>query len=211
MHRIDGPAAAPGGHFTEGDPNVGTPATVVTSDWANAVQEEIASVVEGAGQALAKPNNAQLFAAIQKLVAAATPAGAVLSFARSTAPSGWYVADGSLQSRVVDAALFAAIGTTFGVGDGSTTFALPDLRGEVIRGWDAGRGVDAGRAFGSFQADQIKSHSHDLPADGVGSIDTQSLTSSANADEGMSSIQTGLTGGTENRVRNVALLTCIKR
>lgn len=42
MHRIDGPAAAPGGHFTDGDPNTGVPATIVSQAWAEAVQEELA-------------------------------------------------------------------------------------------------------------------------------------------------------------------------
>lgn len=210
MHRIDGPAAAPGGHFTEGDPNVGTPATVVTDDWANAVQEEICNVIEGAGQALAKPNNAQLLAAIQQLVSAATPAGAVMAFARSTAPAGWYIADGSPKNRIADAALFAAIGTVFGAGDGSTTFNLPELRAEHIRGWDAGRGIDIGRVFGSFQADDIKAHTHTLPSDSLDNTGNGYVADSVGGGIARTAV-TGSTGATENRVRTVALLICIKR
>ena len=56
-------------------------------------------------------------------------------------------------SRTTYADLFAACGTAYGAGDGSTTFALPDLRGEFIRGFDDGRGVDSGRVFGSAQSD----------------------------------------------------------
>lgn len=82
----------------------------------------------------------------------AAPAGQVAAFAMQAAPSGWLKANGALVSRTAYAALFAAIGTTFGAGDGSTTFALPDLRGEFLRGWDDGRGVDTGRVFGSAQA-----------------------------------------------------------
>lgn len=89
-----------------------------------------------------------------------TQAGEVAFFARNTAPTGYLKANGAAVSRTAYATLFAAIGTTFGAGDGSTTFNLPDLRGEFIRGWDDGRGVDSGRAFGSYQTDEIKSHKH---------------------------------------------------
>lgn len=59
---------------------------------------------------------------------------------------------GASMRRAAYASLFAAIGTTYGAGDGATTFALPDLRGEFVRGFDDGRGVDVGRSFGSSQA-----------------------------------------------------------
>lgn len=84
------------------------------------------------------------------------PSGAVMTFAMNTAPTGWLKANGAAVSRTTYAALFSAIGTTFGVGNGSTTFNLPDLRGEFMRGWDDGRGVDSGRAFGSAQLDQMQ-------------------------------------------------------
>ena len=54
MHRIDGPGALPGGSFTEGDPTLGTPSTIVTDDWANAVQDELVNAILGAGIALSK-------------------------------------------------------------------------------------------------------------------------------------------------------------
>lgn len=79
------------------------------------------------------------------------PPGLVASFARNTAPTGWLKANGAAVSRTTYATLFAAIGTTFGVGDGFTTFNLPDMRGEFVRGWDDARGVDASRVFGSTQ------------------------------------------------------------
>lgn len=66
-------------------------------------------------------------------------------------PEGWLQANGQQISRVDYPELFAAIGTTYGEGDGVSTFALPDLRGEFVRGFDDGRGVDAGRRFGSVQ------------------------------------------------------------
>ncbi|MFG6462247.1 tail fiber protein [Roseateles sp. DXS20W] len=159
MHRIDGPAAAPGGQFTEGDPGVGTPATVVTDDWLNAVQEEIASVVEATGVALAKPNNAQLLAAIRTLVAAALPPGAIQAFAVSVVPEGWLECNGGTFAAAAHPALAAALGTTWGAAPAGQ-IRLPDLRGEFLRGWDNGRGVDVGRALASSQADQIERHKH---------------------------------------------------
>jgi len=87
---------------------------------------------------------------------AAVPTGAVFHFAAITAPSGYLEADGAAVSRSTYSALFSITGTAFGVGDGSSTFNLPDLRGEFIRGWDNGRGIDASRAFGSFQDQQTR-------------------------------------------------------
>ena len=82
----------------------------------------------------------------------AAPVGSVYTFAGATVPTGWLKCNGALLSRTTYASLFAVIGTTYGAGDGSTTFALPDLRGEFVRGVDDGRGVDAGRTLGSAQA-----------------------------------------------------------
>lgn len=207
MHRIDGPAAAPGGLFTEGDPNVGTPATVVTDDWLNAVQEEISGVVEASGAALAKPDNTQLLAAIKALLDVAVPPGQIAPFAFQAVPAGWSVCDGGALSRTAEARLFAKIGTTFGAGDGSTTFNKPDLRGEVIRGWDAGRGVDVDRAFGSWQADQIKAHTH---ATKRGQAPTNTSLGGVGFDNPADDGLTGSTGGNETRMRNVAALYCIR-
>jgi microcystin-dependent protein len=88
------------------------------------------------------------------------PPGAVMAFAQITAPTGWLKANGALISRATFAALFASIGTTFGAGNGSTTFGLPDMRGEFVRGWDDGRGVDSGRGFGSAQGGSNANHTH---------------------------------------------------
>jgi len=100
----------------------------------------------------------QLDAAISAI--SAVPSGSVTAFAGSSVPAGWLECDGSAVSRTTYAALFAAVGTTYGVGDGSTTFNLPQLRGEFIRGWDNGRGIDSGRARGSAQLDAFQGHEH---------------------------------------------------
>lgn len=137
------------------------------------------------------------------------PAGAVLHFAMITPPSGWLFCNGSAVSRSQYLKLFEAIGTIFGTGDGSTTFNLPDLRGEFIRGWDNNRGIDAARAFGTLQEDEFKSHNHSSLANGSanhGGHDVGFWVNSANY--GLTT--TGLTGGAETRPRNIALLPCIK-
>ena len=91
---------------------------------------------------------------------AGVPAGTVIYTARSTAPTGYLKANGAAVSRTTYSDLFSAIGTTYGSGDGSTTFNLPDLRGEFVRGVDDGRGVDTGRTLGSTQGSANLSHTH---------------------------------------------------
>lgn len=73
------------------------------------------------------------------------PPGSVITTAATSAPSGWLLCSGAAVSRTTYAALFAVIGTTYGAGDGSTTFNLPDLRGRVAAGLDNMGGTDAGR------------------------------------------------------------------
>ncbi len=91
----------------------------------------------------------------------AVPSGTVHLFATTTAPTGYLECDGSAVSRTTYADLFAIIGTTWGAGNGSSTFNLPDLRGEFVRGWDNGKGTDGqGRSFASSQTDSNKEHNH---------------------------------------------------
>jgi microcystin-dependent protein len=152
------------------------------------------------------------------------PPGSVVFVAQNTPPTGWLKANGAEVSRTVYSALFAAINTTFGAGDGSTTFTLPDLRGEFPRGWDDSRGIDSGRAFGSAQADAMQGHYHNFfssnASDG-GSGSGERWESSGTYTRNISSrggIGAPLTDGTngtprtaaETRSRNVALLACIK-
>ena len=75
----------------------------------------------------------------------AVPLGSVTAFAGSAAPAGWQLCYGQAISRTQYAGLFAVTSTTYGVGDGSTTFNLPDLRGRAIAGIDNMGGTDAGR------------------------------------------------------------------
>lgn len=88
------------------------------------------------------------------------PAGAIQYFAMMAIPAGWLEANGAAVSRTTYANLFATIGTTYGAGNGTTTFNLPDLRGTFIRGFDNGRSLDPGRVFGSTQAADNAPHTH---------------------------------------------------
>lgn len=129
-------------------------------------------------------------------------------------PAGWLLCDGSIVSRDTYAALFTAIGTTYGAGNGSTTFQLPDLRGEFLRGLDAGRGVDAGRVLGSAQGDMLKAHVHAVnlqQLNSSGTTDWGKLATGNQESEGtIPNINTESAGGAETRPRNVAFYIIIK-
>ena len=145
------------------------------------------------------------------------PTGAIAYFAHATVPFGWLKANGAAVSRTVYANLFALIGTTYGAGDGRTTFNLPDLRGEFIRSWDDGRAIDRNRALGSWQGDELKSHRHISyfgetpnsysPPEGYAGT---GVGSSGGVDNDNAYPYTSYTGGIETRPRNIALLACIK-
>ena len=138
--------------------------------------------------------------------------GEVAFFARSTPPSGWLKANGAAVSRTTYAALFDAIGTTFGVGDGRTTFNLPDLRGEFIRGLDDGRNIDGGRGLGTVQVDAIKTHTITVPNSGFeGRVQgSWFYAESGNGNNNQRENTITYNGENETRPRNVALLACIK-
>jgi microcystin-dependent protein len=82
---------------------------------------------------------------VQTAIGASVPSGVVSPYAGSTAPSGWLLCSGDAVSRSTYAALFAIVGTTYGVGDGSTTFNIPDLRGRAVAGVDNMGGTAANR------------------------------------------------------------------
>lgn len=137
--------------------------------------------------------------------------GMIAWTARNTAPPGYLKANGGAVSRTAYAGLFAAIGTAYGAGDGANTFNLPDLRGEFLRGWDDGRGVDVGRVLGSLQLDALRDHVHSyqgyLALYGAAAGSSPGLYAVASpAARDTSSFG----GGTETRPRNVAALACIK-
>jgi microcystin-dependent protein len=137
------------------------------------------------------------------------PAGAVMAFAMNSAPSGWLAADGTAVSRSTYARLFAAVGTTHGVGNGSTTFNLPDLRGYFVRGSGTNSDGTAAGTFGVKQADDLKSHTHTYSDAGVSQTGLAGGPTPF-ANTGTTSRTTDATGGTETRPANIAMLYCIK-
>ena len=164
-------------------------------------------------------------------IANGVPAGSVFSYATTTPPSGYLECNGAAVSRSTYASSFSAISTTWGVGDGSSTFNLPDLRGQFVRGWDNSAGVDSGRSFASSQSDQNKQHTHSVtdpghqhntsitnhkvfPGSGSTSISYGGAGSYPATTFTMDNATTGISlanqGGTEVRVKNYALMYVIK-
>jgi microcystin-dependent protein len=164
--------------------------------------------------------------------ASALPVGTTVAFPAGTAAPGFLELDGSVKSIAVYPDLAAYLGTTFNKGDeGAGNFRLPESRGEFLRGWDHGRGVDAGREIGTYQADMLKAHNHRFfdgtgatmdPAGGVASavvngnqqaISTGAFISNVNGGDSMQMVNvvnTVNTGGIETRGRNLAVMWCIK-
>ena len=164
------------------------------------------------------------------------PSGAVFCIAVASVPSGYLECNGQSVSRTTFAALFAIIGTQYGASN-SSTFKVPDLRGEFIRGFDNGRGVDSGRSVASSQSDQNKQHNHS--ASSSSSVSDPGHTHTANYGQGnlvssggafglrdsgtanrINSNNTGISvststsigndGGNETRPRNIAMMYVIK-
>lgn len=224
MHRIDGQGATEAGLFTEGNPQTGTPATVVTADWLNDVQENLATVIEEA-EPLEKGNYNQLLLAINTLIAAAVggslayndiPVGGIIFSAEALAmDSRFLVCDGSAISRAAYNDLFMVIGTTFGPGNGTTTFNLPDLVDDFIRG------AGPGRPLGTRESDQNKAHQHEhgFAANGAADQGRFGAGTTTTPDSRLDIEGTGVlggagalvspSGGTEARPRNVALFAVI--
>ena len=104
------------------------------------------------------------------------PAGSVFCMAVATVPSGYLECNGAAVSRTTYSVLFAVIGTAYGTGNGSSTFNLPDLRGEFVRGFDNGKGTDSGRSIATSQSAQNASHNHSMSVSGTTSNPTPTLT-----------------------------------
>ncbi|WP_296992891.1 phage tail protein [Thalassospira sp. UBA1131] len=152
------------------------------------------------------------------------PIASIHAFATQTVPADYLICDGSAVSRADYAELFAALGTVWGEGDGTTTFNIPDLRGEFLRGFDAGRGVDGGRVFASDQGDQMQQITGSIGVvsrfnspEGVFSYTTQSGTTDAtsgitnqNRLHFDSADSPNARVGDETRPRNVAVTYAIK-
>lgn len=150
--------------------------------------------------------------AITALSVPGVPTGTIIMHARpGGVPEGYLYCNGAAVSRSTYFDLFASIETNWGVGDGSTTFNLPDFRGEFIRGWDNGRGVDPNRVFGSAQGDEFRAHDH-ITAGGTwdGSSAANSAFRTAGSGESVNRNLVREEGGSETRPRNIAVNFYIK-
>ncbi|CAI8865430.1 phage tail protein [Pseudomonas zeae] len=162
----------------------------------------------------------------------AVPVGAVLAFPIGIVAPGYLELDGSVQSIATYPDLAAYLGTVYNKGnEGAGNFRLPESRGEFLRGWDHGRGVDAGRGIGTNQAEAFAAHNHRYfdgtaatfdPAgnwqDGkingaAASISTGAFLSPIENGSTMQMVNAANTvnaGGAETRPRNIAVMWCIK-
>lgn len=159
---------------------------------------------------------ASAIAAVQSGIAE-EPIGSIWLWLKSTTPSADYLElNGNNVLRSDYPALFTLWGTTFGNGDGSTTFGLPDARGYGVRAWDHGRGIDSGRALGDTQEDDIKAHTHDgvlqkaqdHPRRVTANRDAGFETSSAIGKN--TGTTTDSTGGVETRMKNYSFMLVVK-
>ncbi|ELN8443131.1 tail fiber protein [Escherichia coli] len=185
MHRIDTKTAkkdkfgAGKNGFTRGNPQTGTPATDLDDDYFDMLQEELCSVVEASGASLEKGRHDQLLTALRALLlsrknpfgdiksdgtvktalenlglgeGSALPVGVPVPWPSATPPTGWLKCNGAAFSAEEYPKLAKAY----------PKLKLPDLRGEFIRGWDDGRGVDSARLLLSSQAASILEHNHEM-------------------------------------------------
>lgn len=141
-----------------------------------------------------------------------TPIGVVVPFAGSTSPANWLLCGGQAVSRVTYSGLFLTIGTTYGSGDGSTTFNLPDLRGRTVAGEDDMGGTAANRltngvsgvngivlgATGGSQSLHLHSHANTLTSNTVAS------NGHTHAGQGSLVAAIGATNGDPSRIGYVA-------
>ena len=226
MHRIDTKTAqkdkfgAGKNGFTRGNPQTGTPATDLDDDYFDMLQEELCSVVEASGASLEKARHDQLLTALRALLlsrknpfgdiksdgtvptalenlglgeGSALPVGVPVPWPSVTPPTGWLKCNGAAFS----AEEYPELAKVY------PTNKLPDLRGEFIRGWDDGRGIDSGRTLLSAQDGSIEAHGHDYN----GTIYTSSGPSWANTTDAGHRAYSGFTssyGGSETRPRNIA-------
>ncbi|EFM2063996.1 tail fiber protein [Escherichia coli] len=226
MHRIDTKTAqkdkfgAGKNGFTRGNPQTGTPATDLDDDYFDMLQEELCSVVEASGASLEKGRHDQLLTALRALLlsrknpfgdiksdgtvktalenlglgeGSALPVGIPVPWPSATPPTGWLKCNGAAFS----AEEYPELAKVY------PTNKLPDLRGEFIRGWDDGRGIDSGRTLLSAQDGSIEAHGHDYN----GAIYTSSGPSWANTTDAGHRAYSGFTssyGGSETRPRNIA-------
>lgn len=127
--------------------------------------------------------------------------GVVKMFAGSSAPSGYLICDGAAVSRTTYATLFALIGTTYGVGNGSTTFNVPNMKGRVPVGVDSGQtefdtpGETGGAKTHTLTTTEMPAHTHTVPYNTGQSVASGPFTELINAGAPNASYNSGSQGG----------------
>jgi len=150
----DSTANSPDAALIDRANHTGTQLLATISDAGTAASKDVPTTGDAAATEVVLGSDSRLSAGM--------PVATVVPSAAALFDSGFLKCNGAAISRTTYAALFTSIGTVFGIGDGTTTFALPDLRGEFIRGADDGRGIDSGRVFGSSQLDAMQGHGHNI-------------------------------------------------
>lgn len=261
------------GKFVDENSVTGQVGSLISSEWGNAVTDELLNVIRAGGEQPSEADHDQLLSAIKTIVKdsippekirttlaqygitdaytksvtytkaeieallknmSALPVGAMVPFPKGSVPPGFLEVDGSVQIIAALPDLAAYLGTTFNTGgEGAGNFRLPESRGEFLRGWDHGRGVDVGRGIGTYQADALQNivagldanpnNSYQFLGEGLSTSGAFKLTtrnSNGVADVGLvGDIQAAsLTfdasrvarTATETRSRNLAVMWCIK-
>ena len=160
------------------------------------------------------------------------PVGTLIEYSANSVPTGFLLANGASVSRTTYAAIFAVIGTTFGAGNGSTTFQVPDARGLFLRGYGTNSNGWASGSFGTKIGDSFASHTHSVTdpghthvsaagqgfwywiTGGTARIGTFSGGYPAEAYSNLTTNTTGIsigsTGGSETAPKHIAVSICIK-
>lgn len=188
--------------------------------WASGQVVTATKLLKAVQEALVDPSYAGALAAAlaASLDSLLIPAGKLDYFASGSVPTGWLECDGAAVSRSTYAALFTAIGTTYGAGDGSTTFAIPDYRGYFLRAAGTNADAVASAALGVKQADAFQGHRHTVttktsfnlasggPSNNTGWFDVTQTSSDPVSDTVNGTPRTA----SETRPANIAALLCIK-
>jgi microcystin-dependent protein len=171
-----------------------------------------------------------LQAATKSYVDQVLPAGCIMPYAGTAAPTSWLACEGQAVSQTTYATLFAAIGTTWDIGgEGAGNFRLPDLRGMFLRGAGTNATGSSSGAVGQpvsdYAADTYLNHTHTDSGHthtyttpnanqngptGVGTSYVASSTAGVATGTGTANIQTSTTGGTETKPKNYGVLYIIK-
>jgi hypothetical protein len=212
MHRID-TAGHDDGLFQDGTPQLGQQGTIMDADWANGVQENICGVIEGAGIALAKGANEQLKDAISAMISTAfslaLPVGMRVEFLGPVPEVGFMVPNGAQHLRA-DFPELVAYWSAAGLliaGDTPEQFRAPMHEGYFSRATSTDDTIDPDgpRGPGDVQADEIKSHLHQVQPPASTDDTAQGSTSTGTGGaETIAPYNTASTGGLETRPKNVA-------